>query len=163
MERKIQTVADIIRKVDSELTTFTPNEIVPRAIFMSIISSETNILSSFQLVGGCQPSLLSISSTVVSSELLDSHLQQVALQPLRKRYEQEPVHMDALKYTRLVPISGCRTRAQNGTKVINGSWKRLSKLARNFSKFEVWRMGNQRVVALWSRLMNTCVSLSSLR
>lgn len=84
IERKIQTVKEIIRRMDKEITSASAEDIVARAIFMSNFFSGTRILSSFQLVPGYQPSILGIPATTVPSDLLDAHVEQVATRALQR-------------------------------------------------------------------------------
>lgn len=84
IERKIQTVKAIIRRMDKEITSASAEEIVARAVFMSNVFSGTRILSSFQLVRGYQPSILGIPATTVPTELLDAHVEQVATRAIQR-------------------------------------------------------------------------------
>lgn len=84
VERKIQTVKEIIRRMDKEITSASAEEIVSRAIFMSNFFSGTHILSSFQLVRGYQPSILGIPPSTVPPDLLHAHTEQVATRALQR-------------------------------------------------------------------------------
>lgn len=92
IERKVQTVKSIIRKIDREISNNTSEEIVTRAIFLSNLFSGSRLLSSFQLVRGFQPSILGISTTKVPQSLLDAHVEQSATRALQRALKAKPAN-----------------------------------------------------------------------
>ena len=66
--------------------------IVLRAVFLSNMFSGSRTFSSFQLARGYQPSVLGIPSTVVSQELLEEHMEQMATRALQQVLKSHDPH-----------------------------------------------------------------------
>lgn len=79
VERKIHTLKIILRKLQIENCDDDPCELVTRAAFLSKVFVRNNVVCSFQLVRGYQPSIVRIPPEVMAQELLNTHVLQVAI------------------------------------------------------------------------------------
>lgn len=84
VEREIQVVKSIIKRIDHEISFCSAEQILHRAIFFFKLFSGSCILSSFQLARGYQPSVLGIPPSVVPKELLNAHIEQKATRALQR-------------------------------------------------------------------------------
>lgn len=83
VERKNETLKEIIRRLDDDITTANSDAIVARATFLSNIFSGSRLMSSFELARGYSPSILGLPRTDVTQELLHAHQEQVATRALQ--------------------------------------------------------------------------------
>lgn len=84
VERKNGTVTSIIARLDDEISSASINSIIEKASFLSNMFSGNKLLSSFELVRGYQPSVLSLPRSIVNQEILDAHKEQVATRKLQR-------------------------------------------------------------------------------
>lgn len=84
MERKNGTLKDIIRRLAIEHQKVPTETLVSRSTFLCNLFSGSQLLSSFQLARGYQPSLLGVPPTFVSQELLEAYTHQVATRALQR-------------------------------------------------------------------------------
>lgn len=84
VERKNGTLKEIIRRLDTDITTANSDTIVSRATFLSNMFSGSRLMSSFELVRGYSPSILGLPRTDVTQDLLNAHKEQVATRALQR-------------------------------------------------------------------------------
>lgn len=84
VERKIQTIKDIVRKINREISNYTHYDVLARSIFMSNFFSGSRLFSSFQLVRGYQPSILRMPANRVPQDLMDAHINQTAVRSIQR-------------------------------------------------------------------------------
>ena len=84
VERKNGTLKEIIRRLDTDISTADAYLIAKRATFLSKMFSGSRLLSSFELVRGYSPSVLGLPSSEITEELLQAHKQQVATRALQR-------------------------------------------------------------------------------
>ena len=84
VERKNGTLKDILRRLAMAHPKASMDALVARATFICNMFSGSQLLSSFELARGYQPSLLGVPPTYVTQELLDAHTQQVATRALQR-------------------------------------------------------------------------------
>lgn len=84
VERKNGTIKRILAKLEDESSDASAETIIARAVFLSNVFSGNRTLSSFELVRGYSPSILGLSTTAVTSELLQAHKEQIATRTMQK-------------------------------------------------------------------------------
>ena len=84
VEQRIGTIKAILRKLNDEQTSASPETIIARATLLSNMFSGSRLLRSFELAQGYSPALVGIPCTIITQELLDSHKEQVAVRALQR-------------------------------------------------------------------------------
>ena len=84
IERNNGTLKLILSRLSRELTSASPQTLIARASFLTNMFHGTATLSSFQLARGYSPSILGMPSSDVSQELLDAHIESVAIRAVQK-------------------------------------------------------------------------------
>ena len=84
VERKNGTLKLILERLQKESTRASDHVILSRATFISNYFSGSRILSSFELARGYSPSILGVPKSLVTTELLSAHKEQVAVRALQR-------------------------------------------------------------------------------
>ena len=84
IERNNGTFKLILSRLSKEHSISSPHTLVARASFLTNMFHGNATLSSFQLARGYSPSILGMPSNDVSQELLDAHIESVAIRAIQK-------------------------------------------------------------------------------
>lgn len=84
IERNNGTLKRILSKLSKESITSLPHTLVAKASFLTNLFHGNATLSSFQLARGYSPSILGMPNSDVSQELLDAHIESVAIRAIQK-------------------------------------------------------------------------------